>query len=155
MTKKFILILVSIWCGCTAIIDFAVVPTVFKVIHDFFNAGELGMALFSKLNILEVLISSFLIVLSIYSFKQTGRGKLQLVLVICVWAIAVTYFCYLTPKLVQLTELWKEADLKNLVNIAGITDIQQEHQLYHRIYVGVDSVKLLLLTTLLALNAKA
>ena len=56
MTKKLILILVSIWWGWTAIIDFAVVPTVFAIVNDFFNAGELGIALFSKLNLLEVII---------------------------------------------------------------------------------------------------
>ncbi len=155
MTKKLILILVSIWWGWTAIIDFAVVPTVFRVIHDFFNAGELGIAVFSKLNTLEVLISSLLVVLASYAVKHSGTGKLQLGLALCAWAIAMTYFSYLTPKLVHLTELWREADLKNLVSIAGVSDVQQEHQFYHRIYVGVDSVKLLILTTLMALNAKA
>ena len=116
MTKKLILILVSIWWGWTAIIDFAVVPTVFRVIHDFFNAGELGIALFSKLNTLEVLVSSLLIVLSLYTLKQSGHGKLQLALVICAWAIAMIYFSYLTPKLVGLTRFLRSASFQSSVS---------------------------------------
>ena len=148
MTKKVLLILLSIWWGWTVIIDFAVVPTVFSVINDFFNAGELGIALFSKLNNFELVISALLIVLSL---KQ---GKLRLGLMICAWMIVMFYFSYLTPKLTHLTLLWKEADAAGLTGIAGIADVQQEHQFFHRVYVGLDSLKLLLLSFALVLNAK-
>lgn len=152
MTKKIALILVSLWWGWTVIIDFAVVPTVFKVIHDFFNAGELGIALFSKLNFFEILVSSLLIVVSVIHLKDSGKGKLQLALSISAWAIVMFYFAYLTPKITLLTDLWKEAESVQKLGIAGIQDIQQEHQYYHRLYVGIDSVKLLILTFLLGLD---
>lgn len=149
MTKKIALILVSIWWGWTVIIDFAVVPTVFRVINDFFNAGELGIALFSKLNTFEVIVSSLLIVVSVFHLKKTGRGKIQLGLAVGAWIIVMFYFSYLTPKIIHLTDLWKEAETVQKLGIAGINDIQQEHNFYHRMYVGLDSLKLLMLSFLL------
>lgn len=149
MTKKIALILVSIWWGWTVIIDFAVVPTVFKIVNDFFNAGELGIALFSKLNLFEILVSSLLIVVSVIYLKQSGRGKIQLALAVSAWAIVMFYFAYLTPKIIYLTDLWKTAETVQKLGLAGINDIQQEHQFYHRMYVGLDSIKLLILTFLL------
>jgi hypothetical protein len=152
MTKRLILILVSIWWGWTAIIDFAVVPTVFAIIHDFFNAGELGIVLFSKLNLLEVIISSLIIVISVIHLKQEGRGKIQLALACGAWLIVMFYFAFLTPKLIALTDLWKQAEVVNQIGIAGINDIQQEHRSYHRMYVGLDSLKLLILTFILGMG---
>jgi uncharacterized membrane protein YozB (DUF420 family) len=149
MTKKIALILISIWWGWTVIIDFAVVPTVFKIINDFFNAGELGIALFSKLNTLEIIFSSLLIVVSAIHLKNSGRGKIQLALAVAAWMIVMFYFSYLTPKIIHLSDLWKEAETVQKMGIAGINDIQQEHQFYHRMYVGLDSLKLLMLTILL------
>lgn len=152
MTKKIALILVSIWWGWTVIIDFAVVPTVFRVITDFFNAGELGIALFSKLNLFEIVLSSLLIVISLIQLKNTGRGKIQLALALSAWAIVMFYFAYLTPKIIHLTDLWKTAETVNKLGLAGINDIQQEHQFFHRMYVGLDSLKLLILTFILGNN---
>jgi hypothetical protein len=149
MTKKIALILVSIWWGWTVIIDFAVVPTVFKVINDFFNAGELGIALFSKLNTFEMIVSTLLIVVSVFHFKNSGRGKIQLGLAVAAWMIVMFYFAYLTPKIIHLTDLWKQAETVQKLGIAGINDIQLEHQFYHRMYVGLDSLKLLILSFLL------
>lgn len=143
MTKKIVLILLSLWWGWTALIDFAVVPTVFRTIHDFFNAGELGIALFSRLNIFELIVSTILMGL----FWRLAKWRFALLAV--AWIIVLVYFFYLTPKITHLTALWKEAESLKQVGIAGIQDIQQEHQLYHRIYVGLDSLKLLILTFVL------
>lgn len=143
MTKKFTLILLSLWWGWTALIDFAVVPTVFRTIHDFFNAGELGIALFSKLNILELILAPLLI------FLFWGKSKWRLGLVITLSLIVIFYASYLTPKITQLTELWKKAEALNQLGISDIRDIQQEHQFFHKLYVALDTVKLLVLSFLI------
>lgn len=155
MTKNVFLFLVSLWWGWTVLIDFVVVPTVFKIINDFFNAGELGIALFSKLNLFEIAVASLLIALMAFNKAMFRRGKLQLGLLIAVWTIVNIYLYYLTPKLTHLTELWKQAEVLNTVGIGGVADVQQEHQYFHRIYVAFDTVKLLILSGLLGLNAKA
>lgn len=152
MIKKFILIILSFWFGATALIDFAVVPTVFGTINDFFNAGELGIALFGKFNSIEVLLASTLLALSLIRFRRSKIAIIRLALILIGWSIVMIYFSYLTPKLTTLTELWKKADSLNSLSIGGISDIQQEHQFYHRIYVAIDTIKLIILATLLGLS---
>lgn len=150
MTKKLILILTSIWWGWTALIDFAVVPTVFRTILDFFQAGELGIALFSRLNLFEVVIATALVVACAYQLRTMRQGKIQLIAAIGAWLIVLFYVGFLTDKIVELTALWKKADASDQLGIAGIIDIQQEHRYYHQVYVGLDSLKLLFLTFILA-----
>jgi hypothetical protein len=68
------------------------------------------------------------------------------------WIIAIFYFSYLTPKLIELSQLWKQSDLQGITSAGLIRDIQQEHQFYHRIYIGIDSLKLLILTVLIVFS---
>ena len=152
MTKKIILVLVSIWLGWTVLIDFAVVPAVFRVIKDFFNAGELGINLFSILNSFELIVSSFLFGLIVFEFYNKRTSKLQLLLGALASLIIWIYVSYLTPKLIELTRLWQQADTTNQIGIQGIQDIQQEHQYFHRLYVTLDSVKLGLILGLLGIS---
>ena len=143
------LILVSLWWGWTVLVDMFIIPTVFKTIDNFFQAGDLGIAVFSKLNNLELVLASILV--GLLSFQMTKNKKALMLLVpgILVWLIAMTYFTFLTPKLVELTELWKKTDLMGITGVAGIPDIQQAHQFYHNLYIGLDAVKLLLLSAML------
>jgi len=152
MTKKIFIALVSMWWAATAVIDFAVVPTVFSTVSEFFNAGEIAIALFFKLNKFELVVSSLLIIFALINLRAEGRGKTQLTLTCCAWMIIMFYFSYLTPKITILTSLWRSAEMMNTIGIANINDIQQEHQFYHRIYVGLDSLKFLMLTFILGLS---
>lgn len=131
------------------IIDFAVVPTAFRIVKDFFNAGDLGIALFSKLNHLEILVSTCLIVLTSFQMKRNKAAWPFFLLSLVLFSIAMFYFSYLTPKIIHLTELWKQADATGALGIAGVADIQQEHQFFHKLYIKIDAVKLLILTFLL------
>ena len=56
--------------------------------------------------------------------------------------ISLIYFSYLTPKLEELTEMWKISEAGKEI---PVSDIQQEHQYFHRLYVAIDSVKILIL----------
>ena len=154
MTKKLVLIFLSIWLGTTCLVDFAVVPTVFQVIEIFFNAGDLGVALFTKMNHLELILSSILVCLILLEFKKYRKKIIHLFLAVSATMIVVIYCSYLTPKIAELTLLWKKADSQGLTAIAGIKDIQQEHQFYHRTYVTLDSIKILILLTLLGLRLR-
>lgn len=143
------LITASLWWGGTILVDMVVVPTIFAKIDQFFQAGDLGIALFSKFNNLEIIFSSIL--LGLFSFKMVKSKKplMLFCLSLLLWLIAMAYFTYLTPKIITLTELWKKADLMGLTALAGIPDIQQEHQFYHNLYIGTDVVKLILLSMML------
>lgn len=132
--------LASSWLGMSILVDFFVVPTVFSHIDDFFMAGDLGIALFTKFNRVEIILASTLISISAL------RTRLSLLMLsIFLWIIAMTYFLYLSPMIETLTELWKKAEEMGLVSIAGIADIQVEHQRYHKAYILIDSIKMALL----------
>jgi hypothetical protein len=146
------IVLVSLWWGWTVLVDMFIVPAVFGHIDEFFKAGELGITVFSQLNSLEIIVSSVLVgILAFQCRLNKNAWKLLGPGLIC-WIIAVTYFAYLTPKITELTALWKQADLMGLTSVAGIPDIQQEHQYFHDLYVSIDTVKLGLLTIMLILG---
>lgn len=141
------LFLLSIWWAWTVLVDMVIVRTVFATVDNFFLAGELGIALFSKLNNFELVVSSAIVAL--LSIKKSWK---LLIVAVLLWALSMTYFCYLTPKIIYLTELWKKLDLMGINTVAGIPDIQQEHQFYHQMYITLDSIKLFTLTALIGMG---
>jgi hypothetical protein len=143
------IVLISLWFGWSILVNFFIIPTAFKKIPDFFLAGELGIAVFSHLNNLELITGTTLVGILSIAVKRNRASLPLLISAFVLFAISLTYFAYLTPKLIKLTELWKRLDLMGMTSAAGIPDIQQEHQFYHRLYVFLDSIKLLLLVTLL------
>jgi hypothetical protein len=154
MTKnRFIftifLLIVSLWWGWTFLVDFFIIRTVFSVIDNFFQAGDLGLAVFTKLNNLELILSSTLVAVLSYQCTNNRKAFPLLILSVLAWIIPITYLTYLTPKLLVLTELWKKADQMGIIGIAGITDIQLEHQFFHQLYISVDSFKLILLSVII------
>lgn len=150
-----ILMLLSFWLGWSILTDFVVVPTTFKTIHDFFNAGELGMGLFMQLNCLEFVVGCSLF--SLFAIEISKKHKLYVtfsLLLICL-TIVSTYLFYLTPKLIHLTQLWKSADTQGLALIKNIGDIQQEHQFFHQIYIKLDTLKIFLLSCITFLHIRS
>lgn len=147
-----IIALASIWLGWTVLVDFFIVPTVFQEINNFFEAGFLGIAVFSKLNSLELIVGTALVGLTSLNFKQGRNAVIIFVLSLILWLISMLYFTYLTPELIGITELWHKADLAGVAGLAGIPDLQQEHQHYHRIYIIIDSFKLFFLASILSIG---
>lgn len=137
-----LLILLTLWLGFTALVDFIVVPGVFRNIENFFEAGNLGIYLFTRLNYLEVVIGSTALAVLVFIFRKNRKALPLLLCGVSVLVIAFTYFTWLIPKIDHLTGLWKMSEAGKAIAIA---DIQQEHQFFHRVYVVMDSVKLMVL----------
>lgn len=154
-TKRFFypafLILTSIWLGWTILVDFFVVRTVFAHVSNFFEAGELGIALFSKLNSLEVVVSSSLLAMTVMLKR---KGLFLLVPVLICWLIVMFCFSYLIPKITFLTEVWRNLDVKGITPPAGISDPQQDHQFLHNLYIKMDAVKLVLQCSMIIISFK-
>jgi hypothetical protein len=149
------LMLVSCWLSGTLLVDFVVVPSVFRVVADFFNAGELAITLFSKFNLIELVISSSLVAMLALRLSQGAALRLPLLLALASWLIVMVYVFYLTPKISWLTELFRAAEAQGQSGIGTYQDIQQTHQYYHRLYIILDTVKLLLLLSLTGLGVIA
>lgn len=150
--SSLLLVLVSVWWAWTLLVDLVVVRTLFANIDDFFRAGEIGIQLFSKLNLLEVIVGSLIVALLSFALTWNKNFKPFLILSVLTWGLAMFYFAFLIPKIIFLTDLWKRADLMGITSVAGIPDIQQEHQFYHNLYIGLDSFKLILLSCLILLT---
>ncbi len=116
------------------LVDFVVVPGVFRNIANFFEAGELGIYLFQRLNSLELVVASTVLAILVFIFRSNRRALPLLIAGFLVLAIVLVYFTWLTPKIEALTTLWKIND-----------DVQLDHQYYHRLYVIMDTIKILLL----------
>ena len=140
------------WWGWTVLVDMFIIRTVFRTIDNFFEAGDLGIAVFSKLNNLELLVSTFLVALLAFQVSKNKKAMPYLIMSIIAWIVAMTYFSYLTPKLVELTELWKKTDHMGVAGTSNIPDIQQAHQYYHNFYIGLDAFKLILLSFMIFLG---
>lgn len=138
------LILTSVWLAWTVLVDFFVVPSVFQNIPEVFMAGNLGVVLFGKLNHLEFPIASIIFALACWHSRKTGTLKLVILTSFVTLGIATIYLFSLTPKLASLTAAWEYAEKVGTLGPHG-EDVQQLHQNYHRTYVALDSVKLLLL----------
>lgn len=148
----FVLILVSAWWAWTFLVDFFIIRTVFSLIDNFWKAGELGMAVFTKLNNLELVTATVVTGLLALQLKRNKSVLPLFVLSLITWMISMFYFAYLTPKIIDLTDLWHKAELMGATAVHGIPDIQQEHQFFHNMYISIDSVKLVLLTIMMGLG---
>jgi hypothetical protein len=147
--SSLFLFLTSIWWAWTFLVDFFVIRTVFKIVDSFWTAGKLGMALFTQLNLLELIVSTVLVAVLAMATRKRREALPLFLAALITWIIVMTYFTYLTPKLIYLTELWQRADLMGLTSVKGIPDIQQEHQFFHNLYIGIDSAKFIILTIML------
>lgn len=138
------LILTSIWMAWTVLVDFFVVPAVFQNIAQFFEAGNLGLVLFGRLNTLEFPLSCLLLICVLFSARRFPALKWLVLCSLTLVGISSLYMFSLTPKLSQLTATWEYAEKMGTLGTGG-EDVQQLHQTYHSLYVGLDTVKLILL----------
>lgn len=153
LLSRLALVILAVWLGLTLFTDFVVIRTAFEITGDFFKAGDLGIALFSKLNNFEIIFGSFILIDSLFAVRKSKAEKtFSLIFSLILLSIALTYFALLTPKITHLTELWKEAERLGAISLEGIPDVQAEHQFYHRLYIGLDSLKMTILLILLSLK---
>ena len=71
--QKTYLSIIAAWLFLTVFVDFFVIPTAFRQLGDIFIAGELGIRVFSALNVFEIIFS---VIFLVYSFVSRLRQKL-------------------------------------------------------------------------------
>jgi hypothetical protein len=142
MIAPAMLALSAMWLGWTVLVDFFLVPAVFATIPDFFLAGEMGIQVFSRLNRLEFPLASILLALAVLDWRQR---RWPIPVNVALVGLAGVYLFSLTPKIAELSGAWAYAERMGTLGAAGAEDVQQLHQQYHRTYVALDTVKLVLL----------
>ncbi len=141
-----------IWLSLSSVINFVIIPSVFSIVSDFFLAGNLGVTVFTKFNRFEFLFASTMVLLALFDFKQQRKGLAVVLISLVLLLISGSYLFYLTPKLSQLTTAWEYAQTMGTIGSAE-SDLQTMHMMYHRTYIVMDTVKLLLLSATAVLMA--
>lgn len=135
MREKISYFILASWFSMTCLLDFMVVPSLFRNISNFFEAGKLGIKLFSAFNYVEVIFS---IIILITLFK---RGSLKkYILAFSLLGFSLLYFFYLTPSITKWAALWE----------AHTPTTSFHHQLYRNLEV----FKLIILGLFLAIINK-
>jgi len=143
-TKKYIntlLIIFTSWLATTLIIDFMIIPGAFRLLQDIEKAGQLGLYIFSHYNKIELIMGVICLIASWKIFKY-GRARLLPILAIMITLISLSYLFILTPQISMLRE--KHVELLHAHQVLS-QEIKAQLMWYHRIYVGLDTFKILLL----------
>jgi len=143
-------ILLAIWIAATCLVDFMVVPLVFKHTPDMMKAGLLAVDMFKRFNIVEMILSLLLGLNQFYLRKHLMTTLLQFILSIFLFLLISFFLFWLSPAI--------EATA-NLIISAGTTASPSEHLAYfnnlHSSYVTLDAIKLLVIIFSFALTIRS
>ena len=139
---NFLFFILGAWFVATIFIDFFAVMAVFKNVSSIFEAGQVGMYVFTSFNKFEFIFSIILVALSfLYGHpckKINWTGK---TISIILFLLAGYYLFFLSPTISALTIQMHEVGIGNV----GYETLEQTHQVFHKRYISLDSIKLLLL----------
>lgn len=131
------LMLVASWFVATIFIDFFAVPNVFRTVSSRDEASSLGVIIFSKFNLFE-LIFALLISLTIFKDYVKNNGKKVL--------LSFSFLLLIFPALYnfQYSPMIKKNNELKIQNGEDET-VQANLDFYHKLYVRTDAVKLFIL----------
>ena len=145
---SFLFFILGAWLVATVFIDFFAVMAVFRNISSIFEAGTVGMYIFNSFNKFELSFGIFLLVLSFYYVHPNGKVALAMKIIAAfLLAIAAYYLFFLSPIISELTREMHKIGVGN----NGYETLEQTHQVFHKRYVRLDSVKIIFLIVELVL----
>ena len=137
------------WLISTIFIEFFAVMAVFKNVSNIFEAGKVGMYVFSSFNKFEILFGFFLLLISFKNPMENIKIKNTMIgLSLILLGFALYYNFSLSPKITSLTYSMHDIGISN----KGYEEAEKLHEVFHKRYVFMDSIKLFLLLTLLCLG---
>jgi hypothetical protein len=137
------------WLISTIFIDFFTVIAVFKNVSNIFEAGTVGMYVFSSFNKFELIFGISLLGISLINPLANVKVKrLMIFFSLTLLSIALYYNFFLSPKISTLTVQMNDIGLGN----EGYRLLENSHETFHKRYISIDSIKLLLLLILLGLG---
>ena len=150
------LLIFASWFSMSCLINFVAIPAVFRNVSKLSEAGNVGMIVFGRFNGLELvcaLLTALLFFYPILKNKVEVRFfKLKSALQIFLIVLTCSYVFHLTPKIKDINT--NRALLSENGETQKLEALELEHDKYHKLYVKLDSVKLLSLLTLLAMGIR-
>lgn len=137
---ELVLPFIMAWFFMSVLVDIVTIPTVFRNSTNIVDAGKIGMTVFGRFNIFEILFG--LIVLSGAMVKARDlKNKKWLYFAVPLLLMSFLYKFYMTP---MITNTTYEIHQTNVADPMYAT-LQEKHAFYHNSYRKLEYVKLLLL----------
>lgn len=135
---SIILTLTFSWFLATIFIDFFAVPNVFRTVSTRAEAASLGVIIFSKFNLIECILATILVFVSLRLLLQKLVTRKTFILpIIFLIIFPITYTFIFSPNIKFYNN--------QKIELGEDTQTQEKLDLYHKLYVRADSAKLLAL----------
>lgn len=139
------------WIVLTVAVDFIAVPTVFRTLKDVNLGGAIGIELFPKVNVVEVILSLGLLFCLYYSMNIKVRLFDRFIMVMGFFLVFLSlfYLTFLSPEIKTLT--LEMARAKGDYSLLPQLSIQ--HRFFHNLYIKLEGIKFVILVILLGWSA--
>lgn len=128
------------WFFMTVLVDIVTIPTVFRNSSSIIDAGKIGMTVFGRFNIFEIVFAFLVLFGSYFNFK-IHKNKKWLYFAVPLLILSFVYKFYMTPMISNTTfEIHKTNALDPMFAV-----LQSRHAQYHNLYRTFDSTKLIVL----------
>lgn len=145
---RLLLIFLAAWFFTTIVVDFVAVPNVFRTVTSLEEAGKVGIKVFTSYNILELI---FALAITGIFWKLPAQNKLlwgARVLAIILIIQILFYMFHLNPNIIEYSSQMHEIGIGN----EGYEAVEDQHRVYHHLYVKMDGFKLFALLFLQILS---
>jgi len=136
---RFLLMFLAAWFFTTIVVDFVAVPSVFRTVTNLEEAGKVGIKVFTKYNILELILG---IVITGIFWKLPAQSKKLLwacrILSVILVILILFYMLHLNPNIIKYAGQMHEIGIGN----EGFEAVEDQHRFYHHLYVKLDGFKL-------------
>lgn len=152
LTKRLFIYLVPIvlgaWIVLTVAVDFIAIPTVFRTLQDINLGGSVGIELFPKVNKVEMILASLLLIGILYKQKVKEKMFDRFILIqsFFLFLLSFAYSFFLSPEIKRLTLLIQSKSF----DVNALADLQIQHSFYHHLYIKLEGVKLIFLLMMMA-----
>jgi hypothetical protein len=132
------------WFFTSLVIDIVAVPAVFRNVSKIAEAGTVGMIVFSKYNILELVFALGLLITAYFN-RSVQYFKYFFSVLVLLTINALLYTFYLSPSIIKINEkLYNDSTAEAVKNT-----LQHSHDFFHQLYVGLEKGKVLILLLLI------
>lgn len=137
---ELVLPVIFAWFFMSVLVDIITIPTVFRNSSSITDAGKIGMTVFSRFNVFEILFA-FVVFFGAYVKWQSLKNKKWMLFAAPLLVMSFLYKFYMTP---MITNTTFEIHRTNVADPMYAT-LQEKHAFYHNSYRKLEYVKLLLL----------
>ncbi len=137
---ELVLPIVTAWFLMSVLVDIITIPTVFRNSSNIVDAGKIGMTVFGRFNIFEILFGLIVLSGAVVKFRCLKEKK-WIVFAVPLVCLSFLYKFYMTPMITNTTYEIHKTDVAD----PAYATLQEKHAFYHNSYRKLEYVKLLLL----------